>query len=133
MVNGLIISRGEAIFQNRLTKSLSPYPELYMTSSDAISIIGQISSLPPIQSNILKHAYADAIKTIWATMCGLSGVALIATCFVNEYTLDQTLAGEQGFVDSGKTKNAGASEKLSDDRAEQAAPSSGVGDTRSTQ
>jgi hypothetical protein len=104
-----------------------------MISLDAISIIRDISSLPPAQSNILKHAYADAIKIIWATMCGLSGVALIATFFVKEYTLDQMLAGEQGFVDPGKAKNAGAIEKLLDDEAEKAVTGSGAGDTKSAQ
>lgn len=77
-----------------------------MTSLDAISMINKIESLPQIQSDILKHVYADAIKVIWATMCGLSGIALIATLFVAEYTLDQMLASEQGFLESEKAEEA---------------------------
>jgi hypothetical protein len=58
---------------------------------------------------------------------------LIATCFVKEYTLDQTLAGDQGFVDSGKAKITGAIEKLSDDEAEKAVTGSGVGQMKFAQ
>jgi hypothetical protein len=63
-----------------------------------------IKDLPAAESSILKHAYADAIKTIWAVMCGLAGAALIATIFIKEYTLDQEHFGEQGYVDPKKSK-----------------------------
>jgi hypothetical protein len=104
-----------------------------LTSLDAISIIREISSLPPVQSSILKHAYADAIKVIWATMCGLSALAMMATFFVKEYTLDQMLSGEQVFVDSGRSKDASAVEKPSEDEAEKAVAGSSFAETRVSQ
>lgn len=66
-------------------------------------------------------------------MCGLSGVAMIATFLVKEYTLDQTLSGEQVFVDSGKARNGRAIERSSDDEAEKAVSDSNVGDVRLSQ
>jgi hypothetical protein len=56
---------------------------------------------------VLKHAFANSIKIVWVVMCGLAGLALLATVFIKRYDLNQALATEQGFVDAGK----GVSEK----------------------
>jgi hypothetical protein len=88
-----------------LASLLSPYPSLASTSLDAVSIIKTIATLPSDapETLILKHAFADAIKTIWAVMCGISGLALIATLGIKGYKLDQALVGEQRFVDGMRT------------------------------
>lgn len=88
---------------------LQDYPDLARYSADAISLIKQMRSLPQDgpMTLVLKHAFASSIKIVWVVMCGLAGMALIATLFIKGYDLNQALATEQGFVDSGK----GVSEK----------------------
>jgi len=80
---------------------LAVYPTLSHISLDALTLISTIRTLPSHapETLILKHAFADAIKTIWAVMCGIAGLALIATLGVKGYKLDQALSGEQGFLD----------------------------------
>ncbi|KUJ06829.1 MFS general substrate transporter [Mollisia scopiformis] len=95
------VAIGGTIFQNRISSILAPYPSLSTTSLDALTLISTIRSLPSDapETLVLKHAFADAIKTIWAVMCGIAGLALIASLGVRGYELDQALSGEQGFVD----------------------------------
>lgn len=85
-----------------MTSILAPYASLSSTSLDALTLIKTIDTLPTNapETLILKHAFADAIKTIWAVMCGIAGVALIASLGVRGYKLDQVLTGEQGFIDA---------------------------------
>jgi hypothetical protein len=87
--------------------NLSPYPSLSNTTLDSITLIGTIRRLPSDapETLILKHAFANSIKTIWAVMAGLAGVALIASLGVKEYEIDQQLSGDQGFMDEASAEN----------------------------
>jgi hypothetical protein len=59
-----------------------------------------IKSLPEnaVETIHLKIAFANALKTVWEVMCGLSGLALLASLVLKRYDLDQGLQTEQGFV-----------------------------------
>ena len=35
-----------------------------------------------------QQAYADALKVVWAVMCGVSALGLVATFFTEEFSLD---------------------------------------------
>jgi hypothetical protein len=91
-----------------MSSILAPYPSLSSTSLDALTLIKTIRTLlsDAPQTLILKHAIADAIKTIWAVMCGIAGIALIASLGVKGYKLDQALSGGQGFVDGDRSNGA---------------------------
>jgi hypothetical protein len=83
---------------------LSAYPDLVHASTDAISLIQQMRSLPATspQKIILKAAFAGSIKTVWAVMCGLAGFSLILSAFIKEYDLNVAISTDQGFVDRTK-------------------------------
>jgi hypothetical protein len=83
---------------------LGPYPDFAHASTDAISLIQQMQSLPATspQKIILKAAFAGSIKTVWAVMCGLAGLSLIISAFIKEYDLNVAISTDQGFVDRTK-------------------------------
>lgn len=95
-------SSGGVIFQNRISFELRDYPDLADYSADVISLIKQMRSIPPTDPTILvlRHAFANLIKFVFAVMCGLAGLALLATVFIKGYNLNQALATEQGFVNT---------------------------------
>jgi hypothetical protein len=57
-------------------------------------------SLPQnsIEKIHLKTGFANTLKIVWEVLCGLLGVALLASLVLKRYDLDQGLQTEQGFV-----------------------------------
>lgn len=110
------VAIGGVIFQNRIVVELEKFPDLAAVarqySLDAVAIVKTISSLPPDQPQVLhaKEGFGGALQGVWAVMCGLAGIALIATCFVKRYGLDQALQTEQGF----RERPLGGTESQSD-------------------
>jgi hypothetical protein len=96
-----------------MSAEIHEYPDLARYSADAISLIKQMRSLPQesAMTLILKHAFANSIKIVWVVMCGLAGLALLATVFIKGYDLNQALATEQGFVDTGERVSENDTEK----------------------
>ncbi len=47
------------------------------------------------------------MRTIWIVLCGLSGVAGIASAFLRHFDLNQVLVTEQGFEGMGGTRRTG--------------------------
>lgn len=92
------------IFQNRLTAELASHPQFAAYSTDAISLILQMNRLhtSSVETMLLKSAFANAIKTVWAAMCGIAGVSLIISLFIKEYDLNQVHETDQGFVGENK-------------------------------
>lgn len=45
----------------------------------------------------LVQAYADSLKVVWVTMCGLAAVALVASAATKGLDLNRPLETEQGF------------------------------------
>lgn len=97
------VAVGGVIFQNRIAVELERFPDLSAKeySLNAVAIIKTISSLPPDLPEVLqaKAGFGGALQVVWAVMCGLAGIALIASCFVKRQSLDQALQTEQGFRD----------------------------------
>lgn len=97
------VAIGGVIFQNRIAVELQNFPDLVAVagqySLDAVALVQTIEYLPPELPQVLhvKIGFADSLKVIWAVMCGVSGFALIASCFVEKYALDQAINTEQGF------------------------------------
>ena len=105
------VAVGGTVFQNQMHLKLLKYPLLADKaaeySRDAASLVRIIKSIPTDNPQRLElmHAYADSIKTIWAVMCGLAGVALILSFFIKGLSLDVALDTEQGFKHEQKIKD----------------------------
>jgi len=97
------VAIGGVIFQNRIAVELKKFPDLAAVakqySLNVVAIIKTISSLPSNQPQALhaKEGFGASLQVVWVVMCALAGIALIATCFVKSYALDQALKAEQGF------------------------------------
>jgi hypothetical protein len=71
-------------------------------SADSTALVEVIKAMPPsLARTDLVQSYADALKIIWAVMCALAGVALIASLWTEHFDLDVALATDQGFVERG--------------------------------
>lgn len=97
------VAVGGVVFQNELKKRLLTYPllaplaeEYSQNAAGLVHIIQEMSNDLP-QKAMLLHAYADGLKLVWAVMCGISGVALIASLFTEHYSVDVVLETEQGL------------------------------------
>lgn len=102
------IAVGGAIFQNRMRAELAGSQELKgladLYSLDAVALVTTINHLPgqALQTLELKLAFANALRIVWAVMCGLAGVSTLANLFVQSYDLNQKHVTEQGFIGAGK-------------------------------
>ena len=98
------VAIGGVIFQNRMRAELESFPDLAQFAAqysvDAVALVETLKKLPPHASQTLqlKEAFANSFKTIWAVMCGLAGIAMIANFFVKGYDLNQEHKTDQGFV-----------------------------------
>lgn len=98
------VAVGGTIFQNQIRRELQAYPQLAplaeQYSSDAASLVQVIRAMEGEeleQRAQLVQAYADALKIVWVTMCGLAGLALISSFFVKGLDINVPLETEQGF------------------------------------
>ena len=84
---------GGVIFQNRMAAILAGYLSLsgsaVLYSLDVVTLIRQINGMPAgnPQTVFLKTALSYSIRTIWAVICGLAGLALATTLFIKHYDL----------------------------------------------
>ena len=102
------VAVGGTIFQNRIHTYLESIPSLAANATyyalNSVELVEELKLMPPdspvgIQ---LRLGFADSYRTIWAVMCALAGVALIASLFIEEYDMNQEHLTEQGFVTGGK-------------------------------
>jgi hypothetical protein len=67
-------------------------------SNDAAELVQVIKAMESkLAKSQLTHAYADSMKVIWITMCGLADVALMINFLVKAHSMDIELAMEQWF------------------------------------
>ena len=98
------VAVGGVLFQNRFETELESFTDLsrvsQQSSLDAVSLVQVIREMPPdaLQTVHLKIVFSRSCHAIWAVMCGLAGISLIANLFVREYDLDQAHETDQGFV-----------------------------------
>ena len=101
------VAIGGVIFQNQMRKKLLAYPLLAGKadeySQNASGLVRILKELPDDLYKLqLRHAYADSLKVVWATLCGLAALAFILSFFIEEIPLDRELETEQGFRDTAK-------------------------------
>jgi len=95
---------GGVVFQNRMQHELRAYPELAKYASDAVALIEQMRMSPfdAPQNVLLRLAFANSTRIIWAVMTGLAGVALMSSIFIEGFDLNRALVTDQGFIDAAK-------------------------------
>ncbi|KAI9784351.1 MAG: hypothetical protein M1839_002412 [Geoglossum umbratile] len=98
------VAIGGVIFQNRMRVELGAFADLAAVATeyslDAVALVETIKRLPPGASQTvhLKTAFANALRPVWAVMCGMSGLAMLASLCVKGYDLNQEHLTEQGFA-----------------------------------
>jgi hypothetical protein len=90
------IAVGGVILQNRLLHNIRQYPNLAAHaveySRSASSLATMLRTMAPSQDKTdLRQAYADSLKVIWATMCGLAFLGLLISFLIKDYPLDRLL------------------------------------------
>ena len=104
------VAIGGVVFQNRMEANLAAYPSLAGNATqyplDVVSLIRTINSLPSHapETIILKDALSHSIRPIWTVLCGLAGVAGVASIVLRHFDLNQLLVTEQGSEDMGAKK-----------------------------
>ncbi|KAL8798365.1 MAG: hypothetical protein Q9182_006729 [Xanthomendoza sp. 2 TL-2023] len=102
------VAVGGTIFQNQVRAKLLSYPVLASKadeySKDASRLVQIIKAMQEgIVKEDMKHAYADSLKVVWATMCGLAAVGLILSFWTKGLDMNKPLETEQGFLEEKKT------------------------------
>lgn len=98
------VAIGGVIFQNEIRKKLlaypllAPYAEAYSRDSPTlVQIIKGLDSHADEKAQLIQ-AFADSLKEIWLLACGVSGLALIISLVIKDYSLDVVLKTQQGLV-----------------------------------
>ncbi|QSZ28587.1 hypothetical protein DSL72_003085 [Monilinia vaccinii-corymbosi] len=102
------VAIGGVIFQSQFQHKLSAYPslasnstELAKDASGLVQVIRGLSEDYP-EKLMIVHAYADALKVLWAVMAGLAAVAGLLSLGTEELSLEVKLCGEQGLRDDSR-------------------------------
>lgn len=104
------VAVGGTVFQNQMKKKLLSYPLLASRadeySRDASSLVQIVKTMPAgLAKSQLIQSYADALKIVWVTMCGMSALALILSLWTKGLDLNKPLETEQGFRDEDKIQD----------------------------
>lgn len=116
------VAVGGVILQNQLLHNIRGYPNLAANaieySHNASALATMLRNMPPSQDRAdLKQAYADSLKVIWATMCGLAALGLLVSLVVKDYPLDRLLPAEPTASDKQPSESSSESD-LSEKPAE---------------
>ncbi|KAJ7712048.1 iron permease [Mycena metata] len=98
---------GGTILQNTL-KARLPLQFIATFGSNApltYAIIQKIPKLPVTVQNQVRSVFADALKTIWYTMVGISGVGLLSCFLMDEIKLRNALDESWGMEGVGEEKS----------------------------
>lgn len=114
------VAVGGTVFQNQMKTKLLTYPALASNaeeySRDAAALVQIIKGFPKDQGDAkgqLVQSYADALKVVWVTMCGLSAVAMVASSWTKGLDMDRPLETEQGFWEERRRRESEAERKVS--------------------
>ncbi|KAI4229445.1 MAG: hypothetical protein LQ349_006398 [Xanthoria aureola] len=102
------VAVGGTVFQNQMKSKLLTYPALASKageySKDASGLVQIIKSMQDdAMKQNLQHAYADSLKVVWATMCGLGAAGLILSLGTKGLDMNKPLETEQYFLDERNT------------------------------
>lgn len=105
------VAIGGVIFQNEIKKKLlaypllAPYAEAYSKEAPTLMhIIKGLNGHPDEKAQLIQ-AFANSLKEVWLTSCGVSGLALILSLVIKDYSLDVVLKTQQGLVREGEKAN----------------------------
>lgn len=111
------VAIGGVIFQNQIKQKILSHSiiadratEWAADASALVQIIQQMETGPA--KDALLQSYADALKTVWAVLCGLAFLGLVTSLATKHFSLDRDLDTEQGFVDGKKQVDEEKSETL---------------------
>ncbi|KAL9598908.1 MAG: hypothetical protein Q9219_004173 [cf. Caloplaca sp. 3 TL-2023] len=104
------VAVGGTVFQNQMKTKLLAYPPLaskaHEYSKDASRLVQIIRGMKDdVVKEDLQHAYADSLKIVWMTMCGLAGVGLILSLWTKGLDMNKPLETEQPFIDQKKNND----------------------------
>lgn len=104
------VAVGGTVFQNQMKMKLMAYPALASKaeeySKDASSLVQVIKAMKDgVVKEDLQHAYADSLKVVWATMCGLAAAGLIVSLWTRGLDMNKPLETEQGFIEEKKRRD----------------------------
>ena len=96
------VAIGGTVFQNQMKVKLLAIPDLASKadqySRDATSLVQIIKGMQDGAMKLqLQQSYADSLKVVWLTMCGLSALGLILSVWTRGLDLNKPLETEQGF------------------------------------
>ena len=102
------VAIGGTIFQNQMKIKLLALPDLASKadqySRDATSLVQIIKGTQDGARKLqLQQSYADSLKVVWLTMCGLSALAMVLSIWTKELDLNKPLETAQGFQDESNT------------------------------
>ena len=112
---GIGVAVGGVVFQNIMKRKLEGYealrPLAETYSKDAAALVQVLKEMEKgVVKNQLVLAYADSLKVVWATMCGLAALALASSLFAKGYSLETEMQTEQGFVHEKRVSDVEGSE-----------------------
>lgn len=96
------VAIGGTVFQNEVKKKLLSYPALASHaaeySRDSTTLVQIIKALPDgLEKTQLRQSYADALKIVWITLCGLSALALLLSLWTEGIDLNRPFETDQGL------------------------------------
>ncbi|GAB7351797.1 hypothetical protein MBLNU459_g2370t1 [Dothideomycetes sp. NU459] len=102
------VAIGGVIFQNQIRQKILSHPLIagHATewAADASALVQVIKQMEAGQEkDQLLQSYADALKIVWAVLCGLAFLGLVTSLATRHFSLDRELVTDQGFVDGKRT------------------------------
>lgn len=113
---GVVI--GGVTFQDQIRTKLLAIPSLAPMANeyanDGAALAQQIKTIKDSNDRIMViQVYADSLKTVWAVLCGVAGLALLTSLIITDLSLDRK------FVSPQQMHNDGDDAALLDNRVEE--------------
>lgn len=100
---GIGVAVGGVVFQSRFAIELRKYPEIAGNATalaqEASGLVQVIKAMPKdsMQRVAIVHAYANALKVVWAVMAGLAFFALVLSLGTRGLSLNAKMETEQAL------------------------------------
>jgi hypothetical protein len=98
------VALGGVIFQNQWDKNMAKLiasnsipTSFRISGKEAEGAVIYLSKLPPDVLRTVRGLYSDSLRAIWIFFIPLAGIALIASLFMRNYSLDKVLNSKQMF------------------------------------
>lgn len=97
------VAIGGVIFQNQIKRQILSHALIAsfadQWAADWSALVEVIKAMPSGEAkDLLVKSYADALKIVWAVVCGLAFVGLLSSFATEGLSLDRDLETDQGFV-----------------------------------